>query len=171
MHLNTSIKTYNEREAKLGDLGEKSFFHLEKGERNEDRWDTDGDGIAKSKITEVKLQFRHIIHNCFSIKHVIDPNLKGYNNFKKCIDLNKRLVFIEIRMDNDKITYWEVPKQNKNKFFKYWNPVANCNMAGWKVEDCIKIHEVEHKELADKMKELSTADKDFLIKNSYKIKD
>ena len=44
-------------------------------------------------------------------------------------------------------------------------------MAGWKVEDCIKIHEVEHKELADKMKELSTADKDFLIKNSYKIKD
>ena len=171
MHLNTSIKTYNEREAKLGDLAEKSFFYIEKGERNEDRWDTEGDGIAKSKITEVKAQFRHIFYNCFGVKYVVDPNAKGYNNFKKCIDLNKRLVFVEMRMDNNKITYWEVPKQNKNKFFKYWNPAEQCTMAGWKIKDFIKIHEVEHKEFADKMKELSTANKDFLIRNTHKIID
>lgn len=171
MHSNTSTKTFSDREIELGDIGEKAFFHIEKGKRNLDRWDPTGDGIANNKITEVKVQFRHIINNCFAIQHVTNPNAKGYNNFQKCTDLTKRLVFVELRMDNDMITFWEVPKQNKTKFFTYYNNKAGYTMAGWKIKDCIKKYEIEHKALSSYMKELSTADKDFLIRNSHKIID
>jgi hypothetical protein len=147
VHLNTSTKISD-----LGDLGEKIVFRHLRGKVFSNRWDPTGDGYDQNNIlTEVKTQFPHIKNNCFAIKYLPETN-----NFKKCMKLTTRLIFLGLPL-KDEFSIWEVPPQHKKKYFKYWNPKEKCQMAGWKIPDLILLETYSHPGLCEKLRSLSTA--------------
>lgn len=128
----------------MGDLAEDIFFEKMNGEKNEDRWDPNGDGLLNKNIAEVKAQNRHPAG-------YMTINNKASNQVRKCMDPNVRLFFIEYdETPNAKVR--EVIDKNS---YTILHTRDGREMRGWSISKMKHIDEWEG--VGDQLKIYSSA--------------